>query len=145
MVHPHRQCGEDGVTAPLQPQEDEEMWLVTQNLTNFSRCKIESILSGFITAWYGNCTTINRMALQRVVRSAQRITGGKLPPLHDTYNTRCHRKVKKIIKDNNHLSHCLFTPLSSKRRGQYRCIKAETERLRNSFYLKAIRMLNSNH
>uniref|UniRef100_A0A8K9UZ52 C2H2-type domain-containing protein n=1 Tax=Oncorhynchus mykiss TaxID=8022 RepID=A0A8K9UZ52_ONCMY len=54
-------------------------------------------------------------------------------------------KAIKIIKDNNHPSHCLFTPLSSRRRGQYRCIKAGTERLKNSFYLKAIRLLNSHH
>ncbi|XP_064880882.1 neurotrophin receptor-interacting factor homolog isoform X2 [Oncorhynchus nerka] len=44
-------------------------------------------------------------------------TGGKLPALQDTYTTRCHRKAIKIIKDNNHPSHCLFTPLSSRRRG----------------------------
>uniref|UniRef100_A0A8K9UYS7 Reverse transcriptase domain-containing protein n=1 Tax=Oncorhynchus mykiss TaxID=8022 RepID=A0A8K9UYS7_ONCMY len=114
-------------------------------LTNFYRCTIESILAGCITAWYGNCTALNRKALQRVVRSAQRITGGKLPALQDTYTTRCHRKAIKIIKDINHPSHCLFTPLSSRRRGQYRCIKAGTERLKNSFYLKAIRLLNSHH
>ncbi|CDQ62295.1 unnamed protein product [Oncorhynchus mykiss] len=76
---------------------------------------------------------------------AQRITGGKLSALHDTYSTRCHRKAKKIIKDNNHPSHCLFTPLPSRRPGQYRCIKAGTERLKNSFYLKAITLLNINH
>jgi hypothetical protein len=86
---------------------------------------------GLITAWYGNCTTSNLRALQRVMRSAQRITGG----------TRCHRKVKTIIKDNNHLSPYLFTPLSSRRRGQYRRIKVE--RLKNSFYLKAFRLLNT--
>uniref|UniRef100_A0AAZ3QQU1 Alkylated DNA repair protein AlkB homologue 8 N-terminal domain-containing protein n=1 Tax=Oncorhynchus tshawytscha TaxID=74940 RepID=A0AAZ3QQU1_ONCTS len=97
-------------------------------LTNFYRCTIESILSGCITAWYGNCSSHNRKALQRVVRSAQRITGGKLPALQDTYTTRCHRNAIKIIKDNNHPSHCLFTPLSSRRGGQYRCIKAGTER-----------------
>uniref|UniRef100_A0AAZ3NMA7 Alkylated DNA repair protein AlkB homologue 8 N-terminal domain-containing protein n=1 Tax=Oncorhynchus tshawytscha TaxID=74940 RepID=A0AAZ3NMA7_ONCTS len=114
-------------------------------LTNFYRCTIESILAGCITAWYGNCTALNRKALQRVVRSAQRITGGKLPALQDTYTTRCYRKAIKIIKDINHPSHCLFTPLSSRRRGQYRCIKAGTERLKNSFYLKAIRLLNSHH
>ena len=114
--------------------------LSPKTLTNFYRCTIESILSGCITAWYGNCK-----ALQRVVRSAQRITGNKLPDLKDTYSTRCHRKAKKIIKDNNHASHGLFTPLSSRRRGQYKCIKAGTERLKNSFYLKAIRLLNSNH
>ena len=27
MVHPHRQHGEGGATAPLQPQEAEEIWL----------------------------------------------------------------------------------------------------------------------
>uniref|UniRef100_A0A8K9XYH3 Reverse transcriptase domain-containing protein n=1 Tax=Oncorhynchus mykiss TaxID=8022 RepID=A0A8K9XYH3_ONCMY len=122
-----------------------EFGLSPKALTNFYRCTIESILSGCITAWYGNCSAHNRKALQRVVRSAQRITGGKLPALQDTYTTRCHRKAIKIIKDNNHPSHCLFTPLSSRRRGQYRCIKAGTERLKNSFYLKAIRLLNSHH
>uniref|UniRef100_A0AAZ3R676 Alkylated DNA repair protein AlkB homologue 8 N-terminal domain-containing protein n=1 Tax=Oncorhynchus tshawytscha TaxID=74940 RepID=A0AAZ3R676_ONCTS len=114
-------------------------------LTNFYRCTIESILSCCITSWYGNCSAHNRKALQRVVRSAQHITGGKLPALQDTYTTRCHRKAIKIIKDNHHPSHCLFTPLSSRRRGQHRCIKAGTERLKNSFYLKAIRLLNSHH
>jgi hypothetical protein len=29
MVHPHRQCGEEGATVPLQPQEAVEIWLVT--------------------------------------------------------------------------------------------------------------------
>ena len=106
-------------------------------LTNFYRCTIESILSGCITAWYGNCSSYNRMALQRVVRSAQCINGGKLLALQDTYTTQCHRKVIKIIKDNNHPSHCLFTPLSSRRRGQYRCIKVGTERLKNSFWPSA--------
>ncbi|XP_064842981.1 uncharacterized protein LOC135554550 [Oncorhynchus masou masou] len=114
-------------------------------LTNFYRGTIESILAGCITAWYGNCSALNRKALQRVVRSAQGIIGGKLPALQDTYTTRCYRKAIKIIKDIYHPSHCLFTPLSSRRRGQYRCIKAGTERLKNSFYLKAIRLLNSHH
>ena len=48
---------------------------------------------GLYTAWYGNCSAHNRKALQREVRSAQRITGGKLPALQDTYTTRCHRKA----------------------------------------------------
>ena len=48
---------------------------------------------------------------------------------HPLYTTRCHRNSKKIFKDNNHPSHCLFTPLSSRRRSKYRCIKAGTELL----------------
>ena len=39
-------------------------------LTNFYRCTIESVLSGCITAWHGNCSAHNRKALQMVVRSA---------------------------------------------------------------------------
>ena len=96
--------------------------LSPKTLTNFYRCTIKSILSGCITTWYSNCSAHNRRALQR----------GKLPPLQDTYSTQCHRRAKKIIKDNNHPSHCLFTPLPSRR-------------LKNSFYLKGIRLLNSHH
>ena len=122
-----------------------EFGLSPKALTNLYRCTIKSILSRCITAWYGNCSAHNRKALQRVVRSAQRITGGKLPAFQDTYTTRCYRKAIKIIKYNNHPSHCLFNPLSSRRRGQYRCIKVGNERLKNSFYLKAIKLLNSHH
>ena len=79
---------------------------------NFYRCTIESIRLTSITVWYGNCTARNRRALQRVVLSVQRITGGTLPALQDTYSTGCHRKAKKIIKDINYPSHGLFTPLT---------------------------------
>ena len=65
------------------------------------------------------------------------------PALQNTYTTGCHRKAKKIIKNNNHPRHCLLTQLPSRRRSQCRCIKAWTEKLKNSFYLKAIRLLNS--
>jgi hypothetical protein len=41
---------------------------------------------------------------------------------------KCHKKAKQII---NHQSHCLFTPLSHRRWGQYRYIKAGTERLQS--------------
>ena len=37
MVLPHRQRGEEGTTAPLQPQEAEEMWLVSQTFTMHNR------------------------------------------------------------------------------------------------------------
>ena len=50
--------------------------LAPKTLTNVYRCTNESILSG----WYGNCTNRNRRALQRVVRSAQCITGAYCLP-----------------------------------------------------------------
>ena len=70
-----------GATVPLQPQwRLNKFSLAPKTLTNFYRCTIMSILSGCITAWYRNCTTHNRRALQRVVQSAQRITGGNYLP-----------------------------------------------------------------
>jgi gmma-aminobutyric acid receptor subunit gamma len=55
-------------------------------------CTIESILTGCITAWYGNF-----LALQRVVLSAQYNTGFKLPAIQDLYNRRCQRKAQNIV------------------------------------------------
>ncbi|KAK6299018.1 hypothetical protein J4Q44_G00305280 [Coregonus suidteri] len=57
-------------------------------LKKFYSCTIESILTGCITAWYGNCSASDRKALQRVVRMAQDITGAKLPAIQDLYTRR---------------------------------------------------------
>jgi hypothetical protein len=61
--------------------------LLLKTQTNFYRCTIKSILSG--------CITLNRKVLQRVVRSAQRIIGVKLPDLHDTYSTDVTGRPKR--------------------------------------------------
>eukprot|EP00061_Rhincodon_typus_P005993 g26159.t1 len=42
-----------------------------RTLTNFYRCTIESILSGYIMAWYGNCSAQDHKKLQKVVCTAQ--------------------------------------------------------------------------
>ncbi|CDQ65214.1 unnamed protein product [Oncorhynchus mykiss] len=50
-----------------------------QILKKFYSCTTRHILTGCITAWYVNCSTSDRKALQRVVRMAQYITGAKFP------------------------------------------------------------------
>ena len=67
-------------------------------LKRFYSCNIESILTGCITAWYGNCLASTRKALQRVVRTAKYITGAKLPAIQDLYTRRCQKKALKIVK-----------------------------------------------
>jgi len=42
-----------------------------KTLTNFYRCTIESILSGCVTAWFGSCSTADRKALQRVLKTIE--------------------------------------------------------------------------
>eukprot|EP00061_Rhincodon_typus_P001336 g14490.t1 len=50
-----------------------------RSLTNFFRCTIESIMSGCIMAWYGNCSAQDYKKLQKVVCTAQTITEANLP------------------------------------------------------------------
>ena len=109
-------------------------------LKRFYSCNIESILPGCITAWYGNCSSFDRKALQSIVRTALYITGVKLPAIQYLYTRRCQRKALKIVKDPNHSSHRLFSLLLPGKR--YRRAKSRTKRLLNSFYPQAIRLLN---
>ena len=109
-------------------------------LKRFYRCNYESILTGCITAWYGNCSASYCKALQRVVCTAQYITGAKLPAIQDLYTRRCQRKALNIVKDPSHPSHRLFSLLPHGKR--YRRAKSRTKRLFNSFYPQAIRLLN---
>ena len=54
-----------------------------QILKRLYSCTIESILIGYITAWYGNRKAPDRKALQRVVSTALNITGPELPDIQD--------------------------------------------------------------
>ncbi len=110
-------------------------------LRSFYTCTVESILTGCITAWFGNSTAGNRKALQRVVRTARHIVGGELPSLQDIYTRRCTRKARRIIKDSSHQSHNLLSLLPSGPR--FRSIRSLTSRLRDSFFPQAIRLMNS--
>ena len=97
-----------------------------QILKRFYNCTIESI-----TDWYGNCSVSDRKALQRVVRTAQYITGAKLPAIKDLYTRRWQRKVLKIVKDCSHPSHRLFSLLPHGK--WYQSAKSRSKRFLNSF------------
>ncbi len=113
-----------------------------ETLKTFYSGTIESVLTQCISVWYGNSSSQDCKALQRVVRLAERISGSDLPSLQDIYLKRCKSRAVKIIKDSNHPSNCLFTLLPSGKR--FRSLMAKTERLRRSFFPQAIRLLNSN-
>ncbi|KAK3516230.1 hypothetical protein QTP70_006379 [Hemibagrus guttatus] len=110
-------------------------------LTMFYRRTIESILSSCVTAWFGDCTVLDRRTLQRIVRTAEKIIGVSFPSITDIYATHCIRKANSIVDDPTHPSHTLFTLLPSGKR--YRSIRALTNRLCNSFSPQAIRLLNT--
>ncbi|KAI4876407.1 hypothetical protein NFI96_004026 [Prochilodus magdalenae] len=87
-------------------------------LSNFRKnsCIIESILTSCITVWYGSTTVKDRKRLQRVVKTATKITKMAQPSLQSIYNLRVHRRAASIIKDPTHPQHGLFTLLPSGRR-----------------------------
>uniref|UniRef100_A0A8C1TE67 Reverse transcriptase domain-containing protein n=1 Tax=Cyprinus carpio TaxID=7962 RepID=A0A8C1TE67_CYPCA len=110
-------------------------------LVNFYRCAIESILTSCITVWYGNCSAADRKALQRLLKTAQRITGTPLPAIEDIHRKRCLRQTCSILKDSSHPDHRLFKLLPSRRRS--RSLRTRTSRFRNSFFPPAVSLLNS--
>ncbi|XP_070301091.1 uncharacterized protein [Salvelinus sp. IW2-2015] len=140
MVQTHQDSREEGTTKPIPLRKLKRFGMGPEILKRFYSCNIESILTGCITAWYGNCSASDRKALQRVVRTAQHITGAKLPAIQDLYTRRCQRKALKIVNDPSHPSHRLFSLLPHCK--QYRSCKSRTKRLLNSFYPQAIRLLN---
>ncbi len=115
--------------------------VVVLRVKTFYSGTIESVLTQCISVWYGNSSSQDCKALQRVVRLAERISGSALPSLQDIYLKRCKSRAVKITKDSNHPGNCLFTLLPSGKR--FCSLMAKTERLRRSFFPHAIRLLNS--
>lgn len=112
-------------------------------LVTFYRSTIESVLVYAVTVWYAGTTAADKARLQRVIRSAERITGCPLPPLDELASSRCLSRAKRIVEDHYHPGHHLFRLLPSGRR--YQVTKCRTNRLKNSFYPWAIRTLNGRH
>ncbi len=77
-------------------------------LKTFYSGALESVLTQFISVWYGNISNQDCKALQRVVRLAVRISGSALPSLQDIYLKCCKSRAAKIIKDLNHPGNPLF-------------------------------------
>ena len=62
--------------------------LSCQQLTQVYRGLVEGVLEGGITVWYCNTTVKEKKALQRIVKTAQRIIGAQLPSMdrHPVHN-----------------------------------------------------------
>ena len=85
MVQTYQDSREEGRTYLFPLRRLKRFGMAPQILKRFYSCTIESILTGCITAWYGNCPVSDRKALQRVVRMALYITGAKLPAIQGLY------------------------------------------------------------
>ncbi|KAI4903266.1 hypothetical protein NFI96_001570, partial [Prochilodus magdalenae] len=57
-------------------------------MIQFYTAIVESILTASITIWFGSSTSQERTKLQRIIRTAERITGCNLPSLQQIYTSR---------------------------------------------------------
>ena len=108
-------------------------------LTTFYRGAIENILTRSLSVWYSCCLAADEKALQRVVKTAEKITRSAQPSIRELYPSPCCKRATSIIKDPSHPAHKLFTLLPSGRR--YHSIRCRTTRLSNSVSPQAIRLL----
>ena len=113
----------------------------TKLLQTFYHSVIESVLGYGITVWYANCAAKDRKTLQGVIKTAGKIIGCPLPSLEDIATSRGLNRARSIMADPSHPGHSHFQLLPSGRR--YRSLGSRTNRLRNTFYPWAIRLLNA--
>jgi hypothetical protein len=66
-------------------------------VTDYS-CAIERVLSGCVITWDGEYKAPDPKALQRVVSTAQYITGARSAAIQDLYTRRCRRKDQNMVR-----------------------------------------------
>ena len=105
MVRAYQHSREEGTTKPISPQETEKIWHGSSDPQKVLELHHRE------HGWLHHCLVwklIGLKALQRVERTAQYITGAKLPAIQDLYIRQCQRKALKMVKDSSHPRHRLF-------------------------------------
>lgn len=109
--------------------------------SRFYRATVESLLSASITVWFASASAQAKVRLQRIVRTAERLTGQRQLSLNDLYEARVRKRAAKIAADQSHPASDIFRLLPSGRR--YRAVRTRTSRHLNSFFPRAISLMNS--
>ena len=79
----------------------------------FDQYTVESVLTHCISAWYSGCSAADKRALQRVINTAQKITGCSLPSMEIIARDRYLGRANNIMKDSSHPGHQLFGQVNS--------------------------------
>jgi hypothetical protein len=56
------------------------------------------VISYSISLWFASCTAADWKALQRVIKTAQKVIGCPLLSLEDVYNRHCLRRAHSILR-----------------------------------------------
>lgn len=75
------------------------------------KATLESELITCISIWFGSCRVPGKKSLERLVRTAERVSGSSHPLMLDVAQSCCFSRHHNIIKDSAHSHHGLL-PLS---------------------------------
>ncbi|XP_061902944.1 SUMO-specific isopeptidase USPL1-like isoform X2 [Entelurus aequoreus] len=89
------------------------------------------VLQRHYIVWTGTCKASDWKSLQRVARTAEKITRTPLPPIQEMAKSCCLTRAQKICRDASLTHQGLFSLLDSRRR------------FCNSFFPQAVRLLNA--
>lgn len=77
---------------------------------SFCHGTVESVLTTYITVWFGDCTTSDQKSLQCVLDAAGRIIGA---PLHLPVDLNYPHLVRRLVWDPSHPLNSFFSLLQS--------------------------------
>ncbi len=126
LDYTHPNTGQESQAKTVPSATAEKIQGLTNNPENFLCRDHRKCLSQCISVWYGNSSSQDCKALQRVCALSWAYLWVGSPLSADIYIKRCRGRADKIIKDSNHPGNCLFTRLPSGKR--FRCLMAKTER-----------------
>ncbi len=98
LDYTHPNTGQESQAKTVPSATAEKIQGLTNNPENFLAGTIESVLSQCISVWYGNSSSQDCKALQRVVRLAERISGSALPSCRTSTSNDAEAELTKSSK-----------------------------------------------
>ena len=137
LVPPCQHCSEESQLTARLSQKTEEIWHVSYDSHQLLQVhqRKHSFWFPHSLVWLLLCPRLE--GTTKGARVAQSISLSSTDP---GYTSRCLGKAASIIKDPTHPGHSLFRRLLSGKR--YKSLRSRTNRLKNSFFPVAVRLLN---
>ena len=114
------------------------------NKTIMERCYqsfIQSVLAFSMICWFGSLGVREKMKLNSIVRTCEKIIGSKQQTIEEIFRKRATKRVIGIQKDPTHvLAHLLKTLPSGRRLQNFKC---RLKRFEKTFIPQSIKLFNS--
>ena len=112
-------------------------------LDMFYKATICGVWRYCLVCWGGNVTKMERDRIDIIIKKAERVIGISQSAVDSVYQCLLQTKMDSVWNDSNHPLHHLFhSNISSRGTGRLRLPLLKTNRYRNSFIPRAIKLFN---